>query len=122
MRVSYDYGLLLIQIGHQRFQLFIAQILAVTVGSQLDAVCTKNFQGIFRFLQSFVHIRQRQGGAEQESSRMERLQPGGLFVELSADGGRFFRVSEIRLRCRHRDNGSEDTGIFHKFQMSFHAP
>ena len=122
VRMGDDNGFPAVQIGHQRFQLRITEILTVAVGGKFDAIGTKNFQGIFRFFNGEVYIRQRKGRTEHELAWIQGFQRRGFLVELTADAGRFSAVSKVWLRRRHREHGSPDSGSVHKLQMSFRAP
>ena len=117
-----DDGLPPIQIGHQRVQFRVAQILAIAVGCQFDAIGPQYFQGIFRLFQGPVHIRKGECGAEKEPPRMEGFQCGGFFIESSADGGRFNPVTEIRLGRRHGEDCGPDPGFIHESEVIPDAP
>ena len=54
--VQDDDGVLLVEIGHQRVQSGVAEILSVAVGSQLDAICPQDLQGIASLFQGVCHI------------------------------------------------------------------
>ena len=54
--VQDDDGVLLVEIGHQRVQSGVTEVLSVAVGSQLDAICPQDLQGIASLFQCVWHI------------------------------------------------------------------
>ena len=115
-------GLPAVEIGHQRLQLRVSQVLAVAVGGQLHTIGPKHFQGVFCLFQGFFNIRQREGGAEHEPSGIEGFQRSGLLIELAADGGRFHPVAKVRLRRGHGKDGGADAGLVHELKMGIGTP
>ena len=111
-----------VQVSHQRFQLRIAEVLAVTVGGEFDAVRTERFQGIPGLSQCGLNIRQRESGAEEETFRIPGFQGCGFFIECPADGGQFRGIAEERLRGGHGQDGGPDTGLVHELQVGVDVP
>ena len=122
MRVGDDDGLPGIEIGHERLERRVAEILSIAVGRQLDTVSAQFFQGIPRFFQRAVHVWKRQSCTEEKTAGIKRFQRSGLFVELAAHCSRFCAVAEIRLRCRHGEDGRLYFRPVHKLQMVFDIP
>ena len=122
VRMRDYHGLARVQHLHQRLQFRIAQVLAVAVGGQFHAVRMQDVQRIDGFLHRPLHVRQRQGGAEQEPPGVPGLERRTLLVVLAAESRRFRAVPKPGLRRRHRQDGGLDARLVHEREMLLHVP
>ena len=122
VRVQDDDGVLLVEIGHQRVQSRVTEVLSVAVGSQLDAICTQDFQGIASLLQCVWHIGQRQGCTKHETSKIACLQCSALFIVATAHRRRSLCIAKSRLWCGHGQHSGLNASLVHKGDMLFRIP
>ncbi len=122
VRMDDDDGVPLVQDFHQRVQFFVAKILPPAVGRQLHAVRSQGVERIDGFADGSVHVGQRQGGAELEPTGIIRFQPGAMLIITACCLLTFFRIVEIRLRGRHRQDGASYASLLHELQMRTDIP
>ena len=92
-----DDGVLPVEIGHQGVEGWVAEVLPVAVGGQLDAVSTQHLKGITCLLKGVMHVGQGQRGAEEEASGVAYLQCGALFVVPAAHRSRGLPIAKVWL-------------------------
>ena len=111
-----------VEIGHQRVQHGVAEVLAVAVGGQLHAIGPQNLQGVFRFSQGSVHIGQRQGCTKHETVGVTCFQCSTFLVEPATNRSRSLGIAKIRLRSGHGQYRGLDASRVHEGKVFLNIP
>lgn len=98
-----DGGLSLVEGFEHRFQDGVAQIHAVCVGHDCDAICIQSVKGVLNLPQAPLDIREGQRGPEPKLARASLLEVGGELVAPPREVPPQLDVSWHEVRARRCD-------------------
>ncbi|GAA3309886.1 hypothetical protein GCM10020295_75620 [Streptomyces cinereospinus] len=90
-----DRGAAAVEFGEQRFEAGVAEVDAVGVGLDRDAVAAEHVHGVGQFVEGGVDVGQGKGGEVAEPVGMVPLEAGARLVDVAGEGARRPVVAEV---------------------------
>ena len=117
-----DHGLAAVELGIDRRERCVAEILAVVACQQADAVGLERVEGVFDFLQAAVGVRRRDRREQAEAAGMIAHELGAVFVDLAAELAGFLVVAPPGAGLDLRQHRRADAALVHVVERHLHRP
>ena len=112
-----DTGASPVELFEDRFERLVAHVDATDVGEQNEPVDVQMVTAVGDLCDSGVHVRQRKGGKQPESSAVVDHGTATLLVDLACEVNRGRSVAEVDAGRRDRQQGRGDAESVHDLEV-----